>query len=230
MFTAARPSLLAGEKVPFEPRQPRSAGKRARLKVAALGLFASRGYDATSIGAIARRAHVAVGGFYRHFSSKRQLLLALMDDLIEGIDRVDLHPRTGGGVRAGLHALLTAALGTDLRSLGAYRAWQEAVLSDAALARKQREIERWTTARIAGLLTELQRLPGARPAANIATLARVVNSLFWALIARAPHLSRVELHEWIEATTHLLYHALFTDAERLEASHHRREERTQAEG
>ncbi len=222
MFNTARPSLLAGEKIPDEPHQPRSAGKRARLKTAALDLFMARGYGATSIGAIARRARVAVGSFYRHFESKRQLLLALMDDVLDGIDRVDLRPRTAGGVRAGLHALVAAAVGTDLPSLGACRAWQEAVLSDADLARRQREIERWTTGRIATLVTELQRLPGARAVPNVAALARVVDSLFWSLLARAPHASRADLNEWIEATTHLLYHALFTDAERIEASQRRR--------
>jgi len=225
----ARPFLLVAEKIPDEPRQQRSAGKRARLKVAALELFAERGYEATSIGAIARRARIAVGGFYQHFRSKRQVLLVLMDDLLEALSRLDLRPRTSGGVRAGLHALLSGALASDLRYLGAYRAWQEAALSDRDLAKKQQEIDRWTTARVTAVLTALQQLPGARGNVNIPALAHVVDSMFWALLARAPHLSRAELNEWIEATTHVLYHTLFTDAERLEASQRRRGEPTQGE-
>jgi len=35
----------------------------------------------------------------------------------------------------------------DLRYLGPYRAWEEATLSDPDLARKDRRIHAWTTAR-----------------------------------------------------------------------------------
>jgi len=86
---------------------------------------------------IARRAGLAVGGFYQHYHSKRQLLLALMDELLEGLSQLHLRPQAAGDVRAGLRQLLSGAFSRDLRYLGAYRAWQEAALSDPGLARKQ---------------------------------------------------------------------------------------------
>jgi AcrR family transcriptional regulator len=120
----ARPNLLAGEDLPAEPSQERSREKRARLKAAALALFGEKGYEGASVEEIARRADLAVGGFYQHFRSKRQLLLALMDELLDHLSRLDLRPKGPADIRAGLRAFLSRAFATDLRFLGAYRAWQ----------------------------------------------------------------------------------------------------------
>jgi AcrR family transcriptional regulator len=209
---SGRPNLLAGEDLPPEPLQRRSLDKRARLKEAGLALFGKKGYERASIEEIARRANLAVGGFYQHFHSKRQLLLTLMDDLLESLSELDLRPAApAGDVRAGLRDLLSAAFSRDLRYLGAYRAWQEAVLSDPALARKQKDIRAWTTTRIATVFTLLQRLPGARTGVDIPGLARAMDSFFWSLLGQAGRLTHGELNQWIDSATHLMYHAMFTD-------------------
>src|SRR5207244_387551 len=75
----ARPDVLAGQQLPPAPQQERSRRKRDALLQSALALFAERGYEQTSIEDIAHQAGVAVGGFYQHFTSKRQILLVLMD-------------------------------------------------------------------------------------------------------------------------------------------------------
>jgi hypothetical protein len=46
----------------------------------------------------------------------------------------------------------------------------------------------------------------------MAALARVMDSFFWNLLAQAVLLPEVELNQWIEAATHLIYHALFRDS------------------
>ena len=206
-----RPHLLAGEDLPPEPRQKRSRDKRARLKAAALAQFGEKGYEGASIEEIAQRANLAVGGFYQHFRSKRQLLLSLMDELLEKLSRLDLQPRAFSDVRTGLHALLSRAFSHDLRYLGAYRAWQEAVLSDPELARKQAQIHAWTTMRVTAVFQLLQRLPNARTGVDIPGLARVMDSFFWSLLAQAVRMPAAELNRWIDAATHLIYHAIFLD-------------------
>ena len=206
-----RPNLLAGETLPKPPRQKRSLDKRARLKDAALILFGERGYASTSINEIAERANLAVGGFYQHFLSKRQLLLALMQELLDHLSRLDLRPKGSGDVREGLRELLSNAFAQDLRYLGAYRAWQEAVLSDQDLERKNREIHAWTTARVTAVFKLLQQLPGARPGVDTAALGRVMDSFFWSLLAQAVQFKEVELSLWIDSATHLIYHAMFAD-------------------
>ncbi|MFZ0634003.1 MAG: helix-turn-helix domain-containing protein [Candidatus Acidiferrales bacterium] len=212
-----RPNLLAGEDLPPEPRQKRSLAKRARLKAAGLTLFGENGYESTSIDEIARRAKLAVGGFYQHYRSKRQLLLALMDELLEGLSRMDFRPGAVTEVQSGIRELLSRAFSHDLRYLGAYRAWQEAVLSDPELARKQKAIQAWTTARVTTVFRLLQQLPGAREGVDIPGLGRVMDSFFWNLLGQAARLRSVELNQWIDSATHLIYHALFMDAPRKSA-------------
>ena len=206
-----RPNLLAGEDLPPEPRQKRSLDKRARLKAAALARFGEKGYEGASIEDIAQRANLAVGGFYQHFRSKRQLLLALMDELLEKLSQLDLQPKAFTDVRTGLHALLSRAFSHDLRYLGAYRAWEEAVLSDPGLARKQAEIHAWTTTRVTAVFQLLHKLPKARPGVDIPGLARVMDSFFWSLLAQAVRMPTAELNRWIDAATHLIYHAIYLD-------------------
>ena len=211
---SARPNLLAGEDLPPEPHQKRSSDKRARLKAAGLVLFGEKGYENASIDMIARRAKLAVGGFYQHYRSKRQLLLALMDELLEKLSQLDFQSEAGTDVRAGIRQLLSRAFSHDLRYLGAYRAWQEAAFSDPDLARKQEQIHRWTTTRVITVFQLLQQLPGARQGVDMQGLARAMDSFFWSLLAQAGRFSKVELDQRIDAATHLIYHALFTDPAR----------------
>jgi AcrR family transcriptional regulator len=206
-----RPNLLAGEDLPPQPRQKRSLEKRARLKAAGLALFGEKGYESTSIDEIARRAKLAVGTFYQHFRSKRQLLLALMDELLDKLSELDFRPRAVSDVRAAVRELLAQAFSHDLRYLGAYRAWQEAVLSDPELARKQAQIHAWTTTRVTTVFQLLQQLPGARPGVDIPGLARVMDTFFWSLLAQAVRMPAVELNQWVDSATHLIYHAMFFD-------------------
>ncbi len=57
-----------------EPRKRDPRGTRDRLVRAALDLFTSLGYHASTTPEIARRAGVAEGTIYRHFKSKEHLL------------------------------------------------------------------------------------------------------------------------------------------------------------
>lgn len=209
---AARPNLLAGEDLPAKPVQQRSLAKRARLKDAGLALFGEKGYENTSVDEIAQRAKLAVGTFYQHFHSKRQLLLVLMDELLAKLSQLNFQPQASNDVRAALRQLLARAFSHDLHYLGAYRAWQEATLSDPELHQKQAEIHKWTTGRVLRVFQFLQGLPGARPNVDIPGLARAMDTFFWSLLAQAASLPKAELNRRIDSATHLIYHAIFTDA------------------
>ncbi len=192
--------------------QKRSLEKLARLKSAGLALYGEKGYENSSIDEISRRAKLAVGTFYQHFRSKRQPLLALMDELLEKLSLLDFRAAAMTDVRTGIRELMSRAFSHDLRYLGAYRAWQEAVLSDPDLAKKQAEIHSWTTGRVLGVFQFLQQLPGARRKVDTPGLAQAMDSFFWSLLAQAAQLSKAELRRSIDAATHLIYHAIFTDS------------------
>jgi AcrR family transcriptional regulator len=213
-----RPLLLEAQDLLPAPVQRRSIAKGERLKTAALTLFGEHGYERTSLDDIARRANVAVGGVYLHFRSKRQLVLILMDELLEQLERVDLTPTHPADPQRAIHELLSRAFSADLTYLGAYRAWSEAARCDPALQEFDHQIHRWTNERIGRVFQHLQRMPGARPDVDAGALSRAMDVFFWSHLARAASLRPRELRDWIDTAAHVIYHALFLDPTR--ASRH----------
>ena len=69
--------------------------RREQIKEAALSLFAERGYQGTSMEAIARRVGVRASSLYNHIDSKQELLveimMATMEDLIAGFQYATLN-------------------------------------------------------------------------------------------------------------------------------------------
>lgn len=207
-----RPDLLAAERLPPPPKQERSRRKRDALLVAALALFGERGYEEATVEEIAERAGVAVGGFYQHFASKRQLLLVLMDRLVTEIAAFTASGAGGGAappgdLRALIGGFVRQGLVLDWSYAGAYRAWREAVAVEAGSRALHTRIEGWTAGQIALLLRGLLSAPGARQDVDVATLAWVLSALFWRL-AEVP-LERPDAV--IETVTDLIYHALISD-------------------
>jgi len=116
------------------PRQARSRAKQEQLLAAALALFDERGFEATTIDAIAGHAGVSVGIFYRYFRSKEQILLDLTQERLAEI-RLNL-----GDVRsaplsvAELEQRLSAFLVSARHFSGLRRARQELLLRRPELA------------------------------------------------------------------------------------------------
>jgi AcrR family transcriptional regulator len=205
----ARPDLLAGQHFPPPPRQERSRRKRDALLQSALALFAERGYEETSIEEIARQAGVAVGGFYQHFASKRQILLVLMDRLLQEASMLTLEAGSADlpDIRNGIARLLRQAFQVDWGYAGAYRAWREAAVLDGELQAMQQQIEAWTARQLALLFQALRQLPGARSGVDTEMLA-------WELALLLLRLAESPLPESdavVASLTSLIYHSLFTD-------------------
>jgi AcrR family transcriptional regulator len=209
-----RPQLLAGEDLPPLPQQERSRLKREALLQAGLQLFQEAGYEATTVEAVAQRAGVALGGFYQHFRSKRQLLLVLMDRLVQEIAEVDLRLEFGADADPGmvLERLVRFSLSLDLAYAGVHRAWGEVIIHDGELAAYQADIERWTAGLAQGLMHGIALLPGARAGLDFHTLSWIVTLLFWKLAAQlAASQAPVEVDAVVRGLVHLIYHALFQD-------------------
>jgi AcrR family transcriptional regulator len=69
-------------------RLERGRTTRERLVATARELFGRQGYDATSIEAILRETGVARGALYHHFTDKRALFDAVLDDVMVDIARI----------------------------------------------------------------------------------------------------------------------------------------------
>jgi AcrR family transcriptional regulator len=197
--------LLEGETLLPEPQQARSRRTREAVLQAALRSFEARGYEAATVDEIARLAEIAVGGFYLHFRSKRQALLVLMDRLIGELATLGASQGVALGTRSARTAvemLVRVALRVDMKYFGALRAWQEAILRDDELARLQTQIEAWTTARVIAMLGALAKAPNFRRDVDPATLARVLNALFWRLTEMRAGADEAVIRSTIGVVTH----------------------------
>jgi AcrR family transcriptional regulator len=205
----ARPDLLAGEQFPPPPQQERSRRKREALLQSALVLFAERGYEQTSVEEIARRARVAVGGFYQHFASKRQILLVLMDRLLQEASQLtwEANGVTPPDIRDGIARLIRRAFQVDWGYAGAYRAWREAAVRDPGMRTLHQQIEAWSAQQLTVLFQALLLMPGARSQVDYVTLAWEL-ALLLLRLAEFP----LEVPDAVVASlTSLIYHGLFSD-------------------
>lgn len=66
-------------------RRARSVETRERIRAAAWELFSTRGYEATTTQAIAKRAGVAAGTVFVHASDKADLLFLVMHDRLSAV-------------------------------------------------------------------------------------------------------------------------------------------------
>lgn len=215
--SSLRPDVLVDEQLPSPPQQERSRRARDGLLAAALSRFAESGYEATTVEEIAKRAGVAVGGFYNHFRSKRQVLLVLMDLLLRELDA-----RLGSGKDTARHLEhLCFSLHFDSSYAGAYRAWREAALRDAALAALDGTIEAWTCARITAALRGVSMKPGTRANVDLHALGWMLSVLSWRLL-QAPKVDPVAVTQTAVAFVELI---LFKDGVRSNDGVRRRIER-----
>lgn len=72
----------------MNPRAVDRAERRGQLVAAAAGVFAERGVTATSVADIVRAAGVAQGTFYLYFTTKDDVVLAVVEDMAERLSAV----------------------------------------------------------------------------------------------------------------------------------------------
>lgn len=66
--------------------QTKAEATRARILTAAVESFSERGYDATGVAEICRRARVSKGAFYHHFPSKKDVFMACLQHWLKSLE------------------------------------------------------------------------------------------------------------------------------------------------
>jgi AcrR family transcriptional regulator len=89
---------------------PKARRTRGRILEAALGLFADRGYEATTMRDVAREAGASLGLAYRYFASKEEFALALYTRLAEESEEWARDRLAGGTVAERFEAAMLAKL------------------------------------------------------------------------------------------------------------------------
>ena len=111
---------------PASSRAERAAERRAAIVAAALDEFIARGFTATRLDDVAKRAGVAKGTIYLHFKDKETLFEELVRTaIVPVVDRLTTPPPLGGSVREAMEAFaqtfmreVVATRRADLKLLG----------------------------------------------------------------------------------------------------------------
>jgi AcrR family transcriptional regulator len=209
------PDLRSSDSHIEPPRQARSIATRTQLLTSGRVLFGTVGYQAASVKDITAHAGLAVGAFYKHFSSKRHLLVALMKEQLQRLGAIDLRPDlrypASPRVRAALRIHFHHIFHDDVDFFYVARAWKEGEVADAEIGAMHADITAWSERNIHRLLQHLLKLPNARPEVDIPALAFLINQYMWTLLGRAATIPREEFDRQMRTIADLIYHYLFRD-------------------
>lgn len=199
------------------PRRPYHAPRRAAaaaatrhaVLVAARGLFADRGYAATSVADIARRAGVAVDTVYAAVGRKPEVLRALVEAAISGTDhavpalerayvqRMRATPRAVEKLT--IYAQAVAAIGERMAPV--HRALREAAISDPACAALRAEIAARRAANMLLLAADLRATGEVRPEMTDRQVADIIWSMndpdYYALLVEGRGWSSEQFAQWL---------------------------------
>jgi AcrR family transcriptional regulator len=138
-------------------RALQAAQTRDDVLAAAIRLFTSSGWAATTVAAVATEAGVSAETVYGGFGSKKNLLRAAIDVAVVGdadpvpfIDREEFHRLGRGTIAARLRAGVALQTNVHERSAGVWRAIIEAAVGD-------REVESWRIELERGRRLDLRR-------------------------------------------------------------------------
>jgi len=91
--------VTAGRTTSQAPKRLSAGKRRQQLLDTALGLFANKGYNATTMDDIAEGAGVTKPLLYQHFDSKRALYLELVDSVANSLLEAIARATSGGSPR-----------------------------------------------------------------------------------------------------------------------------------
>jgi TetR/AcrR family transcriptional regulator, mexJK operon transcriptional repressor len=196
------------EALPHVPQQARSREKRDEILRAAAAMFVARGYAATTSDEIAAAAGVSVGTFYNYFRNKRQVLVTLVLERLEGIftnlqlARMDF---TSGNHYESVRRAVSAVLsGTET---GLRRVWLELMTHDPELVPYQQAIRRHVLEQLEHNLGQAAAHGDTWPDLDVEATALAIFSLLDTLSLRRDE--SIDEERLIATLTNMVYRAVF---------------------
>lgn len=202
-------------------RERQKAGRRRDILAAASQLFAKQGFADTSVEAIAARAEVGTGTVYNYFSSKGDLLMALValdGEQVRAKGKRYIASVTSEAAEA-LYGLLAIYVDHSLVHL-TKELWRNAMATaltqaDSPFGLGYFENDRRLSEQMGELVAALQEAGKLRPEIDPATagsaLFIIVNGLFMQFVAQEKMLKTV-LHARLRAQVTLFVAGLTGDA------------------
>ena len=213
----AMPPAQLGSSNPAKTR--RGAVTRARLVEAAAVVFAEHGYSAARISDMVRLAGISQGNFYRHFQSKDDVLLAVLEGPLDELRRSSSGHHSSEVVLSDLIAANRAYFSTYARHRHLVRVLREAAATNADFGRLWLTMRRGFVERTAHWVERLQAdgkiEPEANPMMLAETLGSIVEHLTYVHIALPADLPRVETLDELGRTAGEAWFLIVTGRERL---------------
>jgi AcrR family transcriptional regulator len=197
----------------------RGAATRARLVDAAGTVFAECGYSAARISDMVRLAGISQGNFYRHFQSKDEILLAVLEGPLDDLRRASSRQPGAQVILSELVAANRAYFAAYARHRHVIRVMREAAATNRDFGRlwlgiRQGFVDR-TTHWLEGLQASDQLEPGANLGLLAETLGSVVEHLAYVRIALPTELPRGELLDDLGRMAGEAWFLILTGRERL---------------
>lgn len=174
----------------------RGAVTRARLVAAAATVFSECGYSAARISDMVRLAGISQGNFYRHFQSKDEILLAVLEGPLDELRQASGGQHRTEVVLADLVAANRAYFSSYARHRHLVRVMREAAATNPEFGRMWLSVRRGFVERTIHWLERLQAEGQIEPDANLPmlaeTLGSIVEHLAYVHIALPPELPRTE--------------------------------------
>ena len=192
---------------------------RARLVDAAAAVFAEYGYNAARISDMVRLAGISQGNFYRHFQSKDEILLAVLEGPLEELRRSSSVHSGTDLVLADLVAANRAFFSTYARHRHVIRVMREAAATNPEFGKLWLKIRRGFVERTMLFLERLQAAGKLEAGTNLELLAEalgsVVEHLAYVQIALSPELPRGETLNELGRVAGEAWFLMLTGRERL---------------
>jgi AcrR family transcriptional regulator len=180
-------------------REEQAAATRTAIVEAAARLFAERGYEATTMSAIASAARVAPKTVYTLGDKARLLRLALDRAIAGDDDPVPLADRpalqavfTAGSGQEAARSAAAAGAPMLLRLYPLYRAFEQAAATDPQIAEQWREYQDRRREDVREVVSAVQQIAPLRPGLDT---EQAIDTL-WALVGWHPVALLVEHRGW----------------------------------
>jgi AcrR family transcriptional regulator len=215
----AMPDGAAAIKLTNGAKTRRGAVTRGRLVDAATTVFAECGYNAARISDMVRLAGISQGNFYRHFQSKDEILLAVLEVPLDELKRATSHHPGDEVVLAELVAANRAYFSTYARHRHVIRVMREAAATNPEFGRLWLQIRRGFVERTVRWLQRLQAAGRLEDGANVELLAEalgsVVEHLAYVQIALPGELPRAEMLDDLGRVAGEAWFLMLTGRERI---------------
>jgi AcrR family transcriptional regulator len=184
------------ERRPYSSKRRAQQAAQTRQDVvdAAVGLFSTAGWSGTTLTSLASRAGVAVETVYAGFGSKKNVLRAVLDQVVPAV----VEPGAGRRREDRVAAVVVALAATHERSAGVWRALLQAASGDGEVEGWRADLERRRRAEVGAAVQQ----------ATGADLDPLLLDLLWAMLGPDVHLHLVEDAGWSREE----YEASMTDA------------------